>query len=78
MDPSKTNFFLPEIEFTVTTGGEILSNTTEVELGKRIEVNFVSLSNTDNFYIENCTAMDSELAEVSANTLNLIDPGLDI
>ena len=77
MDPSEINFFSSEIEFVLTTDGETISNTTEIELGKRVEVEFVSLSNMDSFYIENCTAMDDKSAELSLDSLPLIELGLD-
>ena len=77
MDPSEINFFSSEIEFVLTTDGETVSNTTEIELGKRVEVDFVSLSNMDNFYIENCTAMDDKTAELSSDSLPLIELGLE-
>ena len=77
MDPSEINFFSSEIEFILTAGGETISNTTEIELGKRVEVDFISLSNMDSFYIENCTAMDDKSAELSSDSLPLIELGLD-
>ena len=78
MDPNEINTFSSDIEFNVTSDGELLLNTTEIELGKRVEINFISLSNMTNFYIENCTAMNSESVEVAANTLPLVEPGFHI
>ena len=50
-------------------------NTVEVKLGSKIEISFIEMSNVDDFFIENCTAMDSSELDLSADSLALAENG---
>ena len=52
-------------------------NTVEVKLGSKIEVNFIAMSSVDDFFIDNCTAMDSSELDLSADSLALAENGCE-
>lgn len=51
--------------------------TVEVKLGSKIEVNFIAMSNVDDFFIDNCTAMDNSEIDVSVESLSLVENGCE-
>ena len=76
VDPDEVNTFDSDVTFNVTSNGVLISdNTVEVKLGSNIEINFISMSDVDNFYIDGCTAMDNSVNETTTTSLSLVESG---